>query len=133
MPDVARWERSGMRRILEETLLTKFGNEGMRLMPAINDLDDAEKYLALNRTIVTATTIDEVRRACAQLAAPVSRRKKGGNVKRGSSKEQPGESGLRPAGPCGGPRRGCSWRSCGHTGEHRGLWAARTDWYGPAG
>jgi hypothetical protein len=46
----------------------------------------AEKYVTLNRTVATATTLDEVRRACAKAAAPARRPRKGGNGKRGSTK-----------------------------------------------
>jgi hypothetical protein len=76
MPYVTSWERSGMRRVIEETLQTRFGAEGVKLMPTIAELDDAEKYLALQRVIISAATLDEVRRACTK-AAP--RRKKSGN------------------------------------------------------
>jgi hypothetical protein len=86
MPYVTTWERNGMRKVIEDALRTKFGDEGLELMPAIAERDDAEIYLALNRAIVTATTLDEVRRACAKLTAPARRRKKGGNGQRGSSK-----------------------------------------------
>jgi hypothetical protein len=79
-------ERSGMRKMIEVMLRTKFGEEADELMPAILEIDDAEKYEALNRTIMSAATLEEVRRACAKLAAPARRRKKGDNGKRGSSK-----------------------------------------------
>ena len=85
MPYVTSIERSGMRKLIEDGLRTKFGEEAMELMEAISELNDAEKYLALNRTIITATTLDEVRRACAKASAPAPRRKKGGNRKRGSA------------------------------------------------
>jgi hypothetical protein len=87
MPFVTGFERRGMLRLIEDTLRTKFGEAAMDLVPAIEDMDDAEKYVALNRTIATAATLDEVRRACARLAAPPTRRKKGGNGKRGSSRK----------------------------------------------
>jgi hypothetical protein len=70
--------------MLEVTLRKKFGEEAMGLMPAIKELNDAEKYVALMQTILDATNLDEVRRACAEAAAPATRRKKGG--KRGSAK-----------------------------------------------
>jgi hypothetical protein len=85
MPYVTSFERTGMRKMIEDALRTKFGDEGLELMPAILDMNDAEKYLALNRTIMASTTLDEVRQACAKLAAPAPRRKKGG--KGGSSKK----------------------------------------------
>jgi hypothetical protein len=86
MPFVTGFERSGMLRLIEDILRTKFGEEGAGLMPAIEDLDDAEKYVTLNRAIVAATTLDEVRRACAEAAAPKTRRRKGGSARRGSAK-----------------------------------------------
>jgi hypothetical protein len=86
MPFVTSIERYGMLRMLEATLRTKFGEEGAALIPTIHELNDAEKYLALNPVIINATTLDEVRRACAKLAAPARRRKKDGNGKRGSPK-----------------------------------------------
>ena len=86
MPFVTSIERAGMLRLIEDLLRTKFGEEGSQLMSAISALDDAEKYVTLNKTVATATTLDEVRRACAKAAAPSRRPRKGGNGKRGSSK-----------------------------------------------
>jgi hypothetical protein len=86
MPYVTSIERSGMRKLIEDALRTRFGTEAEELFPVILDLNDAEKYLALNRIVWTATTLDEVRRACTKLAAPPRRRKKEGNGKRGSAK-----------------------------------------------
>jgi hypothetical protein len=86
MPYVTSWERTGMRKIIEDGLLAKFGEEARELFPAILELNDAEKYVALNRTILTATSLDEVRRACAKAGAPARQRKKSGDRKRGSSK-----------------------------------------------
>jgi hypothetical protein len=86
MPYVTSIERSGMYKMIERGLRAKFGKEAADLLPAILDMDDAEKYLALQQTIITATTLDEVRRACAELAAPPRRRKKAGNGKRGPAK-----------------------------------------------
>ncbi len=97
MPYVTSYERIVMLRMLERALRTKFGEEGLELLPGIEELNDAEKYLALQDTIVTATNLDEVRQACAAAAAPVPARRtrKGGNGKRGASKtgRRPGSSG----------------------------------------
>jgi hypothetical protein len=82
MPYVTSIERSGMLKMLEVSLRTRFGDEGAQLIAAIEELDDAEKFLALNRVIINAETLDEVRRACAK----AGRRKKDGNGKRGSGK-----------------------------------------------
>jgi hypothetical protein len=76
MPYVTSIERNGMRKLIEDTLRTKFGAEATELFPTIEEIDDAEKYLALNRTIVTAATLDEVRRACSRAAAAVRRKRR---------------------------------------------------------
>jgi hypothetical protein len=86
MPYVTSIERNAMFRLIEDSLRTKFGEAAEELIPAIEEMDDAEKYLALNRVIVAATTLDEVRRACTKPAAPAGRRRKGGNGKRGLGK-----------------------------------------------
>jgi hypothetical protein len=86
MPYVTSIERTGMLKVIERSLRTKFGEKGVELVPAIEELNDAEKYLVVNDAIITATTLDEVRRACAQAAAPARRTRKGGNGKRGTSK-----------------------------------------------
>jgi hypothetical protein len=87
MPYVTSIERSGMLRLIEDSLRTKFGEEGAGLIPVIEELNDAEKYVALNRVILNATTLDEVRQACSEAAAPPPRRKKGSNGKRSPSKK----------------------------------------------
>jgi hypothetical protein len=86
MPYVTSWERNGMLQAVEDLLRSKFGDEADELMPAISELDDAEKYLALNRAVASATTLDEVRQAVAKATAPARRPRKSGNGKRGSSK-----------------------------------------------
>ena len=84
MPYVTSFEREGMFKLIKAALRAKFGDEAEELVPAIHELNDAEKYTALNQLIASATTLDEVRRACVAAGAPVPRRKKGGNGKRGS-------------------------------------------------
>ena len=76
MPFVTSFEREAMLELIADALQTKFGEEGAALVPAIHELNDAEKYKALNRIIATATTLEEVRRAYAKAAAPRSRRKR---------------------------------------------------------
>src|SRR5262249_38277210 len=76
-------ERVAMLEMMEDLLRRRFGEEGARLVPAIQELNDAEKYLALNRVIATADTLDEVRRACAEAAAPAPQRRRGSNGRRG--------------------------------------------------
>ena len=84
MPYRTSIERLAMLDLIEAALEAKFGAEGRKLIPAIDELNDADKYLALTRVITTADTLDEVRQACAEASAPAPRRKKGGNGKRGS-------------------------------------------------
>jgi hypothetical protein len=86
MPYVTGIERLGMLRVLEHLLNSKFGEKGANLMPAIEELNDAEKYLALSRAILTTSTLDEVRQAIAQVSRPRSRRR----TKRIRSKGEPG-------------------------------------------
>jgi hypothetical protein len=88
MPYVTSVERLAMLDMLEDALRAKFGEEGLKLLPAIRELYEAgkydvEKYRALNRAIATATTVDEVRQAYADVTAPPARRKKGSNGKGG--------------------------------------------------
>jgi hypothetical protein len=87
MPFYDMWQRRAMLQMLEESLRAKFGEEGAELIPTLRELNDAEKYIALSGSIATATSLAEVRQACAEAAAPATRRKKGGNGKRGSSKK----------------------------------------------
>ena len=68
-------------------LLGRFDGRGWKTRGrSIEELNDAEKYVALNRIIINATSLDDVRRACTDLAAPAPRRKKAGHGRRGSSK-----------------------------------------------
>jgi hypothetical protein len=76
-------ERVGMLNLIEDALRAKFGDEGAMLIPALEEINDGEKYIVINRAIALATTLDEVRRACAAAAAPAPRRKKSGNGQRG--------------------------------------------------
>jgi hypothetical protein len=90
MPFLTTPERVGIRKgmllMIEDTLRAKFGEEGVRLMPVIEALYDADKYRAVMQTIIPATTLDEIRRACAKAATPEEKpRKKRGSGKRGSS------------------------------------------------
>jgi hypothetical protein len=75
MPYVTTFERDGMVKMIESVLRTKFGNEGAALVPTIRKLNDAEKYLTINEAIAMATTLEEVRQACAEAAAPSPRLK----------------------------------------------------------
>ena len=72
-----------MLRLIEDSLRAKFGEEGVALMPAIDEINDSYNYILINRSIAPATTLDEVRRACAAAAAPAPRRKKSSNGQRG--------------------------------------------------
>jgi hypothetical protein len=86
MPYYTGTARIIMLDMLQDLLRDKFGDEGVTLMPAIEALNDGEKYMALNCAIAAATTLDEVRRACAAASAPAPRAKKGGNGKRGRAR-----------------------------------------------
>jgi hypothetical protein len=89
MPFVTTPERFGIRKgmlmAVEHALRIKFGEEGLQLLPAISDLDHADKILALHETICKAATLDEVRRACAPVAAPPEPHKKKARRKRQKS------------------------------------------------
>jgi hypothetical protein len=79
VPFVTSFEREGMFRIIRIALRKKFGEEVEALLPALHELNDAEKYTSIMETIITATTLDEIRQAGADLAAPTPRRKKSSN------------------------------------------------------
>jgi hypothetical protein len=78
--------RKGMRRAIEVALRAKFGEEGVGLMSEVNVIYDDEKLLALQQSIVTADSLEEVRRACAEAVAPTPPpKKKGSRAKRQKS------------------------------------------------
>jgi hypothetical protein len=60
----------GMLLVLERLLRKKFGDEGAKLLPEIDALGDADKFCTLSETVASTTTLDEVRRAWAELAKP---------------------------------------------------------------
>jgi hypothetical protein len=66
----------GMLQLIEDGLQTKFGEDGVKLLPAITALDDPDKYRAINRAITLATTLEDVRRAVTEAAAPAPPPKK---------------------------------------------------------
>jgi hypothetical protein len=74
-PDRFAMEK-GMLQLIEDLLRAKFGEEGCKLMPQISDLEDADKFRMVHIDITNATTLDEVRRACAAAAAPPGPHKK---------------------------------------------------------
>jgi hypothetical protein len=76
MSYVTRIERDVMLKVIEKQLRTKFGAEGAASAPTIWTMNDAEKYLIISDAILLATTLEEVRQACAEAAAPPSRRKR---------------------------------------------------------
>ncbi len=86
MPFVTTPERFGIRKgmllTIEDALRVKFGEEGLQLLPAISDLKNADKYLAMHNSILKAATLEEVRRACATAAAPPEPPKKKARRKR---------------------------------------------------
>jgi len=86
MPYVTSFGREAMFRMIGDTLRAKFGDEAAELLPAIHELNDAEKYTAIMQVIATTTNLAEVRRACVAAGAAVPRRRKSGNGKRGSKR-----------------------------------------------
>jgi hypothetical protein len=86
MPFITSLERFAMEketlRLIERQLRVKFGEEGPKLMPEIVALDDPEKYDAIVEKLVTDTTLDELRAACAKLAVPAPTPKKGKSGKK---------------------------------------------------
>jgi len=70
------FERRGMEKLIAGSLRAKFGEGGAALVPAINALNDGDKYLTIGEAIATATTLEEVRQAYTKAAAPRRRRKK---------------------------------------------------------
>jgi hypothetical protein len=83
MPYVTSIERNAMFKVIVEILREKFGEEANDLALAIREINDAEKYLALSRTVSNATTLDQVRRAYRKMIAPP--RKRNGKGRRGES------------------------------------------------
>jgi hypothetical protein len=55
---------------IEDGLRAKFGEEGVSLLPEIKALDHIDKYRAVHLALVTAVTLDDVRRAVAEATAP---------------------------------------------------------------
>jgi hypothetical protein len=62
--------KKGMLQIIETLLRDRFGEEGARLLPEIKALNDPDKFVLLSPVIAKATTLDEVRSACAAASAP---------------------------------------------------------------
>jgi hypothetical protein len=86
MPFVTTPERFGIRKgmllMLEKLLRSRFGEEGVQLLPAISDLENADKILAMHDAILKAATLEDIRRACAAAAAPPEPPKKKARRKR---------------------------------------------------
>jgi hypothetical protein len=78
-------ERRGMLQVIRNALLVKCQSEEdtETLLRKVQALDDGEKYLAIHETILKAKTLDQVRCACGEPAAPASKRKKSGDGKHG--------------------------------------------------
>ncbi len=88
MPFLAYFERRTLRRMLEETLHAKFGEEALDLIPTIQSFSDAEKFETINMAIAKATTLDQVREACEAVTRPEpppTPKKKAGRGKRSNS------------------------------------------------
>jgi hypothetical protein len=54
--------RKGLREGIESLLRVRFGHEGLRLMPQIQEIHEAEKLRAILKALETASSTDEVRR-----------------------------------------------------------------------
>ncbi len=54
--------RMGMREGIEGLLQLRFGEEGLKLMPEINEIHEEETLRAIIKALATAATLDEVRR-----------------------------------------------------------------------
>jgi hypothetical protein len=87
MPFITTPERiarkEAMLVLIESLLQAKFGEEGAKLMPEIADLEDMDKYNAMNIAIGKATKLEDVRRACTAAAVPREPTKKNSRRKRG--------------------------------------------------
>jgi hypothetical protein len=68
MPFITSVERvghcRGLRQGIEALLQVRFGDEGLQLMPDIREIHEEEKLEAVLKALVTATTLEEVRRLC---------------------------------------------------------------------
>ncbi len=54
----------GIRLGIEAVLRIRFGDEGPTLMPAIEEIHEEERLLAILKALETATSLDDVRRLC---------------------------------------------------------------------
>jgi len=62
---IERLARSeGIRIGIESWLRMKFAEEGLKLMPEIEEIYEDERLLAILKTLETATSLEEVRRLC---------------------------------------------------------------------
>jgi hypothetical protein len=60
--------RKGMRMGIEAMLKVRFGEEGLKLMPEIQEIHEQERLEAILKALETATDLDEVRRMCSPTA-----------------------------------------------------------------
>jgi hypothetical protein len=56
------WRGEGLRRGIEALLRFRFGDEGLKLMPEINEIYEGEKLEAILKALETGASLDEVRR-----------------------------------------------------------------------
>ena len=54
--------REGRRESIESLLRVRFGDEGLKLMPEVREVQDEEVLRAVIKALETATSLDEVRR-----------------------------------------------------------------------
>ena len=87
MPFVTIWGRTAMLKLIGDALRAKFGEEGAALASrGLKRWTMPRSTRVVNQAIATATSLDDVRRACAEIAALAPRRKKSGNGKHGRKK-----------------------------------------------
>ena len=55
------WQRETLLETIEAGLELKFGQEGSQLGPALHQLYDSDKLRAIFHTLITATSVEEVR------------------------------------------------------------------------
>ena len=61
-------EERGLRKSIESVLRVRFGPEGLKLMPEINQVFGENTLSAIHEALLTATNLDDVRRIWASQA-----------------------------------------------------------------
>ncbi len=83
MPFITTPERMGIKkgqlRSIESILRGKFGDNGLLLMEEVRLLNDTEKYDAFVQAVATAESLEDVRKAIAEAAAPKKKSRRSRN------------------------------------------------------